>query len=200
MRRIAIVDPSLIDTRGHHYELTRRITESIRINGFQAIWFVNLCSKLKERDEIPILNVFSSSLYDAYIIKKKNLSLFRRILGKIKHAVKINADHNAKEEVMAQQILKGIDAFNLGPDDKLLFHTADAVTYSAIHVLLNEYEIDRIPVIYICTPYDPDGIMPNRVNNVEIADIIRNWKSGGILDRKIYLFAENYRLAAVFGV
>ena len=66
-RRFVIVDPSLKDGRGHHYELALRITRSILAAEMKPVWLCNKSYMLGESQSgVEILPALGVSMYDAY--------------------------------------------------------------------------------------------------------------------------------------
>ena len=61
--RIYILDPSLCDVRGHHYELTKLITKIALKSNLDVKWITN--RKFKNIiDNIDVFNIFTTSMYD----------------------------------------------------------------------------------------------------------------------------------------
>ncbi|MEM9619530.1 MAG: hypothetical protein AAF936_16370 [Pseudomonadota bacterium] len=83
----------------------------------------------------------------------------------------------------------------MSPEDRILIHTADGATYSAIVEIFKSKELTSLPLFHIVTPYDPVGVMPNRASPQEVAQSIDFFKSLNLIDKKIYLYAENEYLA-----
>ncbi|NGO56110.1 glycosyltransferase [Allomesorhizobium camelthorni] len=97
--------------------------------------------------------------------------------------------------VLAKQLASGIKSLKLGFSDRILFHTADGMTYAAIDRFLAATLAADAPRLHVCTPYDPTGIMPNRVRERPIDQVINRWRDAGFIGNPVYLHAENARLA-----
>ena len=66
--RLAIIDPSLKDERGHHYALTKAISDGALKNGLDVLIFANRnVTSLPELNKVEIFPVFSSTTYDIFI-------------------------------------------------------------------------------------------------------------------------------------
>jgi glycosyltransferase involved in cell wall biosynthesis len=204
-RRFVIVDPSLKDGRGHHYELALRITKSALASNLKPIWLCNknfiLDVKHSGVDILPALNV---SLYDAYKTGKRfdSLSSLRfprifislyRFFCRILNAIK--KENNRAHDTFARDLLSSIDLLSLTSSDRLLFHTADGMTYAALDKLIRERSHKTLPIFHVCTPYDPIGVMPNLMKGFDISQIVNKWSQSKILDSRIFLYGENHLLA-----
>src|SRR5690606_41981751 len=107
----------------------------------------------------------------------------------------LNPGPPASDGIVARQLEGGIDELGLGPDDRILFHTADGMTYAALDRCLEAASARALPRIHVCTPYDPAGIMPNRVADRPIDAAIARWRERGLIGDRVFLHAENARLA-----
>jgi hypothetical protein len=195
--RFVIADPSLKDGRGHHYPLTMRITESARLSGFEPVWFCHRDGAFEDSGTAHVRPTFSVALYDAYrkpaargsgILSGVRSGVLGRLLPKRRRSL-------SDDDILAQQFEDGIDELGLGPDDRVLFHTADGMTYAALDRCLATRRARDLPRIHVCTPYDPAGIMPNRVAERPIGAAIARWRERGLIGDRVFLHAENARLA-----
>lgn len=197
--RFVIADPSLRDGRGHHFSLSQRVSQSAREAGFDPAWMCHMEARFGADVPVRIAPVFSVSLYDAY--KKRDAArpawtarfegLRRRWDGVVGAAFPGPVPHR----VLAGNIRQGIGDLGLGSTDRILFHTADGQTYAALKVLFDEVDPDHLPLMHVCTPYDPEGIMPNKVRAAPIATAVASWSRRGLIGRRVFLYGENERLA-----
>lgn len=204
-KRIVIVDPSLKDARGHHYALSRRITESVVNEGFDPIWLCHKDASFADTGGAHIEPALSVSLYDAYHRSRFHHAIPRRLrrpAQKLHGAIRaswrrrgFSTRPSSAHEQLAADLGRAIDVLGLSSEDRLLFHTADGQTYAAIDLLLRARSVELLPKLYLCTPYDSAGIMPNRVAELPISECIDRWRDAGWLASHIYLFAENQTLA-----
>jgi glycosyltransferase involved in cell wall biosynthesis len=204
-RRFVLVDHSLKDGRGHHYELAVRITKSVLANNLKPVWVCNknfiFAEKHTEVDILPAINV---SLYDAYNKGKRFdslsslrfprifISLFRFIRRILKTTKEID---NQPHDTFARDLVRAMDLLSLTTSDRLLFHTADGMTYAALDKLISNRNLKTLPIFHVCTPYDPVGVMPNLIQGCDISQIVNKWSQRKILDNRIFLYGENHLLA-----
>lgn len=179
MKRLFIFDPSLADAQGHHFTLTLNATHSAQACGFAVTW---LCSTefdataLAVPDGIGVQTILSWSMYDAY-----------RQDGN---------DGQQTGESFAAMLASAMDYCAMTKEDRVLFHTADGVTYLGIELALRDRPPSTTPIMHVCTPYDPKGVMPNRENVKGITRAINTMKSAGLIERSLFLYGENKYLAA----
>ena len=207
-RRLFVVDPSLTDIRGHHYTLTRSVTESARMRGFDAYWL----SAMQVSEELAgcpeILPTFSLSMYAAYQAAPAPVGApLERLKRKLRSSL-LHKEPEAPQPVesaedklrsvelsIADGLRQALEAYGIGPADRLLFHTADGATYRAIASVLGSLPRESLPLLHVCTPYDPVGVMPNRRSTDEILEAVNSLKTMGLIDRKVFLYGENPFLA-----
>ncbi|MEO0551191.1 MAG: hypothetical protein AAFZ91_14815 [Pseudomonadota bacterium] len=156
------------------------------------------------RELIP---TFGQSMYSAYLGQSTGgpKSLVTRVKGVPNRVLaKISATGSSAPEpqdapdLQTSMQLDLTDAFSelqIGPSDRLLFHTADGATYKALAELLEEREIIDLPLIHVCTPYDPEGVMPNRENPEQVKSAIDLLRASSLLNRRVFLHGENPFLA-----
>ncbi|MDX2308694.1 MAG: hypothetical protein NW216_10685 [Hyphomicrobium sp.] len=198
--RFAIADPSLRDTRGHHHALSTRIAESARIAGLSPAWICHRSASFPDSNELAIAPIFSVSMYDAYEKNRKpqadaawsdRLPMIGSWL-----AAKRKPQSKVPHEALAADIREGAARLKLTNRDRMLFHTADGHTYAALHLLLSDDRAESLPVFHVCTPYDPVGVMPNRVADMPIVHSVTAWKARNMIGRRLFLYGENERLSA----
>lgn len=220
--RLIIVDPSLKDTRGHHYELTRLIVDSAINSGFESVVFSNRSAdNLLEMAGARVEPVFSMSTYDycKRAQKKDEMSLKQKlhlafslrcpesikvILRKLRGNVKTVL---AKIGVQAGSVSSGINYDMLNElleamlkeavtcEDHVLVHTADAMIYRLLLQLLQKkYPLGDHPCFHICTPYDM-RVMPHVVDGIPVEKVITYLKLMGLINKTVFLYAENQLLA-----
>ena len=177
--RLFIFDQSLKDVQGHHYSLTRNITMSAQEQGFSVYWICSadfIATEDMDISNVEIRPVLRNSMYDSY-----------------KRGAK---DVKSPEKHLLKALLAASAADDINANDKLLFHTADGATYLAVAGMIKSLKPSKCPVIHICTPYDPIGVMPNRRDANEISAAIASLKRSGLVGGKIFFYGENDLLAA----
>lgn len=205
-RRLFVVDPSLKDIRGHHYSLARSVSTSAKMSGFEVFWLASSDASpelLKNRELIP---AFGHSMYDSYQTKNPEQPTFLRrgmrwLLRRWDRDVdgSAGAEPPDKEIDLKVSIRSDLERvfgnLDIGPSDRLLFHTADGATYQALAELLQGQDLLELPSFHVCTPYDPVGVMPNRSSAADVLGAIESFKESGLLGRRVFLHAENPLLA-----
>ncbi|MEM9838518.1 MAG: hypothetical protein AAF830_05115 [Pseudomonadota bacterium] len=175
--RFIIVDPSLSDLRGHHYQLTLNADSAAREGGAECVWLVNHAADRNLLKAHPQARpAFKLGMYDQYKrgAKSKDISL---------------ADE------MTAGLLLAIDELGVTSNDRLFFHTCDGATYEAAAAVVEELALDVMPAFHLCTPYDPVGVMPNRTKPGEVTRAIDLIGSLGLIGVRVFLYAENDLLA-----
>ena len=199
MPRLFIVDPSLKDIRGHHYMMTRATTISAQTAGFHVTW---LCAKDfaggLESDGVDIAPTFSASMYQNYITQKKAMwnqkrSWFNRLFTK--SALPPKATKICLVTAFYEDMIAAIEHYGIGENDRVFMHTGDGASMLAIPRLIASIDASRMPTFHIATPYDPVGVMPNRDNAEDIAEALQSVQKMGLINSKLYLYAENRYLA-----
>ncbi|MFC3301134.1 glycosyltransferase family protein [Parvularcula lutaonensis] len=175
--RFFVVDPSLTDLRGHHYQLTLNADLAAREGGADPRWLINESAEksLLERHE-HAHPVFSLGMYDRY---KQG--------GAAKEA--------SLSDQMLEGLMKAIAEFEIGAHDILFFHTCDGATYEAVAAMTEAIPLEALPSIHLCTPYDPVGVMPNRDSPRTVAKAIDLMGYLGVIGTHVFLYAENDLLA-----
>ncbi|MHA7871066.1 MAG: hypothetical protein ACX939_01815 [Hyphococcus sp.] len=198
--RFYIADPSLRDNRGHHFSLTSAISRSAELAGLETVW---LCSRNRSADlntgSARLRETFGATMYDNYTLspaKTRGEHVFDAVLKKLKLKRTRDAGHVNQSLQFKNDLETAIDAEEMGPEDRILIHTADGATYPAIADIFKSRRHNELPLLHIVTPYDPVGVMPNRASPEEVANSIGMLKAANLIDRKIYLYAENEFLAA----
>lgn len=174
--RLFIVDPSLNDLRGHHYQLTLNADLAAKQNKIECHWLVNRSADPALLAQHPEAKpVFSGSMYDRY-----------RSGG--------NGAASLSDE-MRDGILEAIEGTDISERDRLFFHTCDGATYQAMADLAQLLDLDQMPSFHLCTPYDPWGVMPNREHPSQVTEAINMLGFMGLIGTKVFLYAENDLLA-----
>lgn len=179
MKRLFVFDPSLVDAQGHHFTLTLNATRSAQACGFHVTWVCSTqfdAQSLAVPADVVVQPVLSWSMYDAY-----------------------RDDGDAAEptgESFAEMLGAAMDSCAMTEDDRMLFHTADGVTYLGLELALRDRPAAATPIMHVCTPYDPVGVMPNRKDAKEISRAIAKLDKAGKIDTRVYLYGENKYLAA----
>ena len=220
--RLIIVDPSLKDTRGHHYTLTSVIADSAISSGFDVIVFSNRSvDNLFAIAGATIKPVFSMSTYDHFklIRKKSKMSLkdklryaafshipepikifLKRIRSKFKISLaKVGVPITRNTGVMSgdivNELLGALLEENVTSDDHVLVHTADAIIYrSILQLIQKKYPLGEHPCYHLCTPYDM-RIMPHAAEGLPVERVINYLCLMGVINHKVFLYAENELLA-----
>ncbi|MEM9496068.1 MAG: hypothetical protein AAGA09_08695 [Pseudomonadota bacterium] len=200
MNRLFIIDPSLKDIRGHHYMMTRAATLSAQKQNFDVHW---LCSKdfggELMSDGATVAPTFSASMYQNYMAKKEEAApsflqrVVRRLTGGGAAAAPQKVDQTA---AFHADLLTAMKRFEIGANDRLFLHTADGASFLGIARIVAELPAEDLPVFHVATPYDPVGVMPNRDNADDIAAALSSLNEKGLIDKKLFLYAENPYLAA----
>ena len=197
--RLFIVDPSLQDIRGHHYTLTRCVTGSAKALGFDVTWLASMKASNELQGMAEMSPTFDLSMYDSYTHKPKSLlaRLFGSIVarGKAKKKAGAEASFANLEASLFDGLRSAMKAHNIGVGDRLLFHTADGATYRTLARLISALPQDALPMFHVCTPYDPQGVMPNRISPEVVAEAVQSLKTHDMLERQIFLYGENAYLA-----
>lgn len=206
-RRLFIVDPSLKDHRGHHFTLAKAVTESAVKSGLAVVWLASKAAKAGLKRHPQLVPTFGHSMYSSYAAKQKTDAgrvskrlerLKGRLIPSIPKPQRPLPDEFVEVDIkssLLQSLLEAFDKFGIGPADRLLFHTADGATYEALAALVQSFSSADLPLIHICTPYDPIGVMPNRKSAEEVQEAIECFRNRELLARKVFLHAENALLA-----
>ncbi len=197
MNRLFIVDPSLKDLRGHHYNLTQAATASAQELGFDVTW---LCStELEcaiEIDGVTVDPVFQSSMYQQYKLptgtEKKRRSIFGRFWGKRKSS---NVKPVDQEQQFIDDLRAALANHKVNRKDRILIHTADGIIFRAIGQLFLEGDPATLPCFHVATPYNPTGIMPNKGDASKIDESIAALRDAGFIGSQIFLYGENAPLS-----
>jgi len=220
--RLIIVDPSLKDTRGHHYALTLRIVENAVKNSFETIVFSNRSTEnMVEITGARVVPVFSMSTYEYCKLaqKKDEMSLkqklhlafslrspeslkiiLRKIRGKltailVKAGVSAGTSNSGVNYDMLNELLDAMLNENVTSDDHIIIHTADAMIYRLLLQLLQKkYPLGEYPCLHICTPYDMQ-VMPHVAEGMPVEKVINYLQLMGLINRNVFLYAENELLA-----
>lgn len=220
--RLIIVDPSLQDTRGHHYSLTRVIVDSVLNSGFQVVVFSSLFAD--EKLQFPgarIRPVFSKTTYDyfkpAQNTKKTSLKeklhlvvslrlpesikvILRKIRNKLKilrakFGVPVKSGTASTGGVLQDELMEALIAEQVTGVGHILVHTADGMMYRAIlQLLLKKYPLGEHPSYHLCTPYDI-RIMPHASQGMPVDNVIKYMQLMGFINQNVFLYAENELLA-----
>ena len=200
MPRLFIVDPSLKDIRGHHYMMTRAATLSAQSQGFDVTW---LCSNEftgeLATDGVTVAPTFSATMYQNYMQKPAEAvrpSIWARIARKFGAAQEPPKPEGVDQTAAFHTDLgAALETHAIGPDDRIFLHTADGASFLGIARMIKERAAETLPRFHVATPYDPVGVMPNRKNADEIAAGLKDLAAMGLVDSKLFLYAENPYLA-----
>ncbi len=218
-RRLYILDSSLCEVRGHHYELTKLITSIALKSNMDVKWLTNKRFE-NEIENIEVFNIFTTSMYDkkndgllniignkleSYIVTILHISMppgLISIIRKIKRHIlrniinqkfSVNRWHGETESVNNYIQLSIKEKINR--NDIVLSHTATGDVYRLILDLLLVPEIaENPPVFHLVTPYD-NSVMPEYETGMVVNKVIKYLKLLGYLNNKVYLHAENEYLA-----
>lgn len=220
--RLIIVDPSLKDTRGHHYSLTCNVTASAVDSGYDVVVLSNM--SVDESFSIPmaaIVPVFGMSTYDYYkkIEKDAKLSLrqrirrailnrlpesIRRVLRNLKELFveppnqvqsEATSNNGTKSSDIDSELMHSLKTLNVSGNDHVLVHTSDAIIYrSILKIVQKSSELGASVNFHLCTPYDMN-IMPHSSKGLSVGRVIRYLDLMGAIGRNVFLYAENDLLA-----
>ncbi|MEZ5919986.1 MAG: glycosyltransferase [Parvularculaceae bacterium] len=208
MPRFFIVDPSLRDMRGHHFALSTAAAQSAAVAGFEPWW---LCAKSVasefESPDAKIHRTFGATMYENYTLtgaqggRGPDRTHFRRVLSRIARVGKSMPHINTPRAqidlaaTFARELRHAMREIDFTAADRILIHTADGATFTALASLTDEMSLDETPVFHVATPYDPVGVMPNRISADDVLHSVRSYLDRGLIDRKIFLYGENGLLA-----
>jgi glycosyltransferase involved in cell wall biosynthesis len=206
--RLIVVDPSLKDERGHHYSLAKAISDDASQRGIDVIWYVSSDFQIKSNlESIEVRALFTKSMYEGF--KTKNLMRgFSRKYKKIKKFLERHERLNnfvrgcykkifgtTRRDGFNEQLLECFKLDSVGKKDKVLVHTADGRMYREILDLSLKKGFEKnFPDFHLCTPYDSE-IMPHNKVGFRAKQVVRYLSLLGLLERKIFLYAENSILA-----
>lgn len=206
-RRLFIVDPSLRDIRGHHYSLAKAVTESAVLSRLSVLWLAAFDASDELKSHSNLIPIFGRSMYSSYktMMKESKGGVVQK-LGRLRarlrlpgsdtvdRAIEPPSDIDTKSS-MLDSLLDAFGRFGIGPADRLLFHTADGATYEALAELVQSFPVADLPLIHVCTPYDPVGVMPNRESPEVVRQAIDVFRLRNLLGRRVFLYGENPGLA-----
>lgn len=200
MPRLFIADPSLKDIRGHHYMLTNVASQSAQQAGFDVCWLsAKDFSGGLEQNNATVAPTFSASMYANYMGQRENSqNMIARIVRRIfkRNSPPLRKDAVSLSEALFDDLMAAIDLHAIGPQDRILLHTADGASYIAIARLFETRGKDKTPIVHIATPYDPVGVMPNRDSADDVLVAIHKLRNLGALEEKCFLYGENKYLAS----
>lgn len=221
--KIVLVDPSLRDIRGHHYELAANVTHGAHTAGYEVVWLVH---KDFPRDVHPenvaVHGVFDTTMYDRFVVPNQSSARPDSKLAEVarKFAWRI---HSARERIrllamklprrlwsisspgsvrvidsMSDILWATLNSAGISDRDHLLIHTADGSTYSDVLDLVLKRGTDMLPYIHVCTPYDM-STMPHQHQLRPVRKIIEYLSDLGVVGYKLFLYGENDLLAESLG-
>lgn len=214
--RLAIIDPSLKDERGHHYALTKAISDGALKNGLDVLIFANRnVSSLPELNKAEIFPVFSSTTYDIFI--KQNVKqpsphyikilglltpslLFRlksfkkKFMSLLRSGIFSAIDRSRTGLPLNEELLLAIKQHKLNKSDHILIHTADGEIYRELLQLSLKSNFNDLPYFHVNTPYD-DKVMPHYNKSLPPKRVINYLKLLGKIESRVFLYAENKLLA-----
>lgn len=222
--RFILVDPSLRDIRGHHYELAANIAHGAIAEGYDVLWLVHREFPVSAcPDNVIVHAVFSKTMYDDFVVSVKNdsrshgmFSSVRRKLqwwrGVFRHKANLmkfrifgpgssgdlSQAKNHGKRTIDDELMSIMSQESISSQDHIIIHTADGRTYSAILDLLLKNGIDSLPYVHLCTPYD-SSTMPHQNNVRPVRRVIDYINDLGAIDRKVFLYGENDLLAVELG-
>ena len=220
--RLIIVDPSLKDTRGHHYSLTCSVTASAAGSGYDVIVLSNI--SVDESFSIPsadVIPVFSKTTYDYFkkIEKDEKISLRQRIrraiLNRLPESIRqvlrnlkerfveppnqvpdeATSNNGANSSNIVSELMHSLKKLNVTGNDHVLVHTSDAIIYrSILKIVQKSSSLGASVNFHLCTPYDMK-IMPHSSKGLGVGRVIRYLDLMGAIGRNVFLYAENDLLA-----
>lgn len=218
--RLAIIDPSLKDEKGHHYALTKAISDGALKNDLEVLIFANKnISLLPELKKVEIFPVFSSTTYDPFIKPsvKRRSQLYAKV-GGLLHPAILSRFKSYKKMLMSllrgdifsatvgsraalplhEELLLAIKEHELNSFDHILIHTADGEIYRELLQLSVKSNFDNLPYFHVNTPYD-DNVMPHYNKGLTPKRVINYLKLMGKIESRVFLYAENNLLSDYLG-
>ena len=177
MQKLVIAEPSLTDQRGHHYLLTRLVSEAAIKIGLRVIWLVNRRFSIEITDaDVEVRPVFSFTMYDKY------------------RAVSDSSIQPKFTNEIACEITGSLAEMGLSEDDHVLFHTAYFEIFETFFQYFSSEAGNDSPMIHLCTPYD-DKTMPGRPNDKAVFDVLKRIACLYAVEKRLFLWAETPQLA-----
>jgi len=214
--RLIIVDPSLKDQKGHHYALTKAISDGALKNDLDVMIFANKnISSLPGIKKAEIHPVFSSTTYDPFIKPKvkQRSSTYRKIGEKIPKSIRLWLKRSVKTVVslikgnikevanagretlpLHMELLHAIERNGLTSADHILIHTADGDMYRELLQMAVSPNFNELPYFHVNTPYD-DTVMPHYNKGITPERVVNYLSLMGKLECRVFLYAENKLLS-----
>ena len=176
--------------------MTRGATDSAQLCGFSVYW---LCSRdfaldLTD-DEHFVIPTFSQTMYHNYV--RKNDGRLTKLASRVRNKFlrSKSDDKSHAPAVFKQELEAAWERHNISSRDRLFLHTGDGASFRALFQIAKERPEADLPNIHIATPYDPAGVMPNKGDPEDLHKLISELKQRNLIDRRVYLYAENPFLA-----
>ncbi|PCH75603.1 MAG: hypothetical protein COC12_00215 [Rhodobacteraceae bacterium] len=170
---LIILDPSLVSTQGHHYELAHLLSLAAQRASLDVKWLAHKDFPLDLTPAgVQVFPHFQSSMYDQY---------------------KKGAQTQAPAPI-AEQIETGLKSCRATPDDHVLVHTGDGNIYRALNQILSQRDFRTLPKLHICTPYDI-VTMPGKTKGETLEQTFADLRSQDCLNRTLFSWAETAPLA-----
>ncbi|HFC93584.1 MAG TPA: glycosyltransferase family 1 protein [Leucothrix mucor] len=221
--RLIIVDPSLKDSRGHHYALTQAVASSAVNSSVDVLVYANRSADAEINIAgARIRRVFSRSTYEYFTLIRKTdrmslkdrlryaafayipaplKKLLKRIRSKLVMTLNRVGLSIARENTckwsgdLVNELLDALVDEKVSGGDRVLIHTADAVMYRAIlQIIQKKFPLGEHPYYHLCTPYD-EKIMPHTEKGISVQRVIKYFNLLNLINRKVFLYAENELLA-----
>ncbi|MDG1373274.1 MAG: hypothetical protein P8Q48_24100 [Paracoccaceae bacterium] len=176
MRNLIIVDPSLKDHRGHHFELSQLIaTEAARLG-----MSVHLLANVDFLDvsfgpNVTIHKLFDFTMYDRYV----------------GGADRSEESAGEASEVFADMLDDALSQCGATVEDIILCHTTDAAMFRNMLAYHQKFGAEALP-LHLATPYD-ERVMPGKMADFPLGQTIAELKR--IASGKVFFWAETTPLA-----
>lgn len=179
---------------------------SARELGFEVKWLSARNVDPLLQAHVEVVPTFRASMYAPYMQGPShrwvpNLRQFHGAMQKFIRRSRVTDPAEDGEparqfsKLLRADLDRAIRRQKIGPSDRLLFHTADGATYAAVADLASASVKDNLPIIHICTPYDPLRVMPNQGHSSQVMEDVQRIFASKLLENRVFLFAENEYLA-----
>lgn len=174
--KLIIIDPSMKDYRGHHFELSKLIaTEAVR-HGFVVHILANT-EYIGESfgPDTTIHKLFDFTIYDRYVGGRENGP----------------GDTDASDEAFADTLQEALTTCKASEADIILSHTTDASMFRSMLAYFRQFGAKALP-IHLATPFD-EHVMPGKSKHVTLGETLARLRQ--VASGKVFLWAENTPLA-----
>jgi len=172
-RKLYIVDPSLVDERGHHFQLSSRISLAAIALGWQVEWLTNKAFASRAHCQIKIVPTFSYSMYARFKAGGSDLSI----------------DY---EGVLASELGSFLQSQSFREGDMVLVHTLYSDILLALHRVACEHGLPMHCAFHLCSPYTLES-MPGAAASASLCAALADLSTQG--RASVCLYGETPQLA-----